>query len=192
MSIYYYGNTDLTLSIILFLLLCCACFAFYFSPFLLLKFYKKKYPFKALLLFISVLTLIELGRNFFLGGFLRPGIIFNESILSFLLPVIGTTGVSFLFYFYALFLLDIYKINIYSLIVLIFFGTMFQNNYYTKIDNENLTKVNFSLVQPSTDPFTKYDPKHLLSVEETLIDLSKSVPSNSEFIVLAKGPFALS
>ena len=68
-SIYYYGNTGLTLSIILFLLLCCACFAFYFSPFLLLKFYKKKYPFKALLLFISVLTLIELGRNFFLGGF---------------------------------------------------------------------------------------------------------------------------
>ena len=189
-SIYYYGNTGLIISIILFLLLCCACFAFYFSPFLLLKFYKKKYPFKALLLFISVLTLIELGRNFFLGGFpwLRPGIIFNESILSFLLPVIGTTGASFLFYFLCFIFIRYIKINIYSLIVLILFGTMFQNNYYTKIDNENLTKVNFSLVQPSTDPFTKYDPKHLLSVEETLIDLSKSVPSNSEFIVWPEAP----
>jgi len=190
-SVYFYGNTHLTVSILIILLMGILLSLIFITPISLIKLLKlNKNIFISSLFFASFLTILELSRFAFLGGFpwLLPGLTLLDTLGQFLIPIIGVYGLSFIIYFLSAFiaLSIIYKQSIYFfLAILCFFIFLPQGNIQHEYSGESL-KV--GIIQPSLDPFKKFNQEETKNIEQTLLDLS-SKHMNADLIIWPESPF---
>ena len=124
-------------------------------PIMLFIYIKRISNFINALILSSILILLESARFFILGGFpwLQPGVIFLDTILDFLIPIIGVIGCSLLFYLIvsaaALSSKKEYKYGL-SILLIIAFAIP---SVTTKLDIHNSSDehLKFGIVQPSLD-----------------------------------------
>ena len=189
-SIYYYGNVSFIGSVSLFLILSIGCIIFFFLPILLLKRVIINKSNNLLLLAPFVLILVELGRYYFLGGFpwLLPGYIFLDTPYENLYGLIGVSGLSLLLYFFVTANVALYSNKTFLLafnsflLISFFIPNIFENN----ISDEDV--INFAIIQPSTDPFNKFDNDYLSDIEDEFINLSSQAAEIADILVWPEAP----
>ena len=189
-SIYYYGNVSLIGSISLFLILSICCILFFFVPILLLKRVIFNKSNNLLLLVPFILILVEFGRYYFLGGFpwLLPGYIFLDTPYEILYGLIGVSGLSLLLYLFVATNVVLYSNKTYLLAFNLFlFITLMSPNIF-KINKIDGNVVNFAIIQPSTDPFKKFDNDYLNDIEDEFISLSSQASENADILVWPEAP----
>ena len=189
-SIYYYGNVSLIGSVSLFLILSIGCIVFFFLPILLLKRVIINKSNNLLLLVPFVLILVELGRYYFLGGFpwLLPGYIFLDTPYENLYGLIGVSGLSLLLYLFVTANVALYSNKTFLLafnsflLISFLIPNIFENN----ISDEDV--VNFAIIQPSTDPFNKFDNDYLNDIEDEFISSSSQAAEIADILVWPEAP----
>ncbi len=185
-SVYYYGETTIAMSSIIYILLVVILTLIFTSPLLILKsalsFTKINNNFFSVLFISSIFTISEFSRYFFLNGvpWLIPGNIFLDTISQNIYPIFGVTAASFIIYFIcALFIVySNNKIFYVSAAILIISLLPFSPADETK------DGIKVSIVQPASDPFLKYEDNYYLKIEDNLNKLIDTVSKDSELVVL--------
>ena len=185
-SVYYYGETTIAMSSIIYILLVVILTLIFTSPLLILKsalsFTKINNNFFSVLFISSIFTISEFSRYFFLNGvpWLIPGNIFLDTISQNIYPIFGVTAASFFIYFMcALFIVySNNKISYVSAAILIISLLPF-----SPVD-EMKDGIKVSIVQPASDPFLKYEDNYYLKIEDNLNKLIDTVSKDSELVVL--------
>ena len=185
-SVYYYGETTIAMSSIIYILLVVILTLIFTSPLLILKsalsFTKINNNFFSVLFISSIFTISEFSRYFFLNGvpWLIPGNIFLDTISQNIYPIFGVTAASFFIYFIcALFIVySNNKIFYFSAAILIISLLPFSPADETK------DGIKVSIVQPASDPFLKYEDNYYLKIEDNLNKLIDTVSKDSELVVL--------
>ena len=185
-SVYYYGETTIAMSSIIYILLVVILTLIFTSPLLILKsalsFTKINNNFFSVLFISSIFTISEFSRYFFLNGvpWLIPGNIFLDTISQNIYPIFGVTAASFFIYFIcALFIVySNNKIFYVSAAILIISLLPFSPADETK------DGIKVSIVQPASDPFLKYEDNYYLKIEDNLNKLIDTVSKDSELVVL--------
>ena len=189
-SIYYYGNVSFIGSVSLFLILSICCIIFFFLPILLLKRVIINKSNNLLLLVPFVLILVELGRYYFLGGFpwLLPGYIFLDTPFENLYGLIGVSGLSLLLYLFVTANVALYSNKTFLLVFNSFLLISFlvPNIFENNISDEDV--INFAIIQPSTDPFNKFDNDYLSDIEDEFINLSSQAAEIADILVWPEAP----
>jgi len=185
-SVYYYGETTIAMSSIIYILLVVILTLIFTSPLLILKsalsFTKINNNFFSVLFISSIFAISEFSRYFFLNGvpWLIPGNIFLDTISQNIYPIFGVTAASFFIYFIcALFIVySNNKIFYVSAAILIISLLPFSPADETK------DGIKVSIVQPASDPFLKYEDNYYLKIEDNLNKLIDTVSKDSELVVL--------
>ena len=185
-SVYYYGETTIAMSSIIYILLVVILTLIFTSPLLILKsalsFTKINNNFFSVLFISSIFTISEFSRYFFLNGvpWLIPGNIFLDTISQNIYPIFGVTAASFFIYFIcALFIVySNNKISYVSAAILIISLLPFTPAHEIK------DGIKVSIVQPASDPFLKYEYNYYLKIEDNLNKLIDTVSKDSELVVL--------
>ena len=185
-SVYYYGETTIAMSSIIYILLVVILTLIFTSPLLILKsalsFTKINNNFFSVLFISSIFTISEFSRYFFLNGvpWLIPGNIFLDTISQNIYPIFGVTAASFFIYFIcALFIVySNNKIFYVSAAILIISLLPFSPA------DEMKDGIKVSIVQPASDPFLKYEDNYYLKIEDNLNKLIDTVSKDSELVVL--------
>ena len=185
-SVYYYGETTIAMSSIIYILLVVILTLIFTSPLLILKsalsFTKINNNFYSILFISSIFTISEFSRYFFLNGvpWLIPGNIFLDTISQNIYPIFGVTAASFFIYFICT-LFIVYsnnKISYVSAAILIISLLPFSPA------DEIKDGIKVSIVQPASDPFLKYEDNYYLKIEDNLNKLIDTVSKDSELVVL--------
>jgi apolipoprotein N-acyltransferase len=174
-SIYYYGNTNIIISISIIILMGILLSGVFIAPFAAIKILKfKPNIFIHSLILSSCLVLLELARFMLLGGFpwLLPGLVFLDTFGEILIPNFGVYGASYIIYFFSSFLALSIANNkknfLFAGLILLVIFLPYQSNH-----NETLEEsLNLSIIQPSLDPFDKYKPGSDASIEDVLVNLT--------------------
>ena len=185
-SVYYYGETTIAMSSIIYILLVVILTLIFTSPLLILKsalsFTKINNNFFSVLFISSIFTISEFSRYFFLNGvpWLIPGNIFLDTISQNIYPIFGVTAASFFIYFIcALFIVNSNnKVSYVSAAILIISLLPFTPAHEIK------DGIKVSIVQPASDPFLKYEDNYYLKIEDNLNKLIDTVSKDSELVVL--------
>ena len=174
-SIYYYGNTNIVVSISIIILMGLLLSVVFIAPFAAIKFIRfKPNIFIYSLVLSSCLILLELARFLLLGGFpwLLPGLVFLDTFGEILIPKFGVYGASYIIYFISSFLaLSIVNNKKNYLFVGLIFLVIFmpyQNNQSETFEES----LNLSIIQPSLNPFDKYKPGSDANIEDVLVNLT--------------------
>ena len=185
-SVYYYGETTIAISSIIYILLVVILTFIFTSPLLILKpalsFAKINNNFFSAIFISSIFVISEFSRYFFLNGvpWLISGNIFLDTITQNIYPIFGVTAASFLIYFICS-LFIVYsnkKISYISIAILIICLLPFSPT------DEIKDGVKVSIVQPASDPFLKYEDNYYLKTEENLNKLIDKVSKDTELVVL--------
>ena len=185
-SVYYYGETTIAMSSIIYILLIVILTLIFTSPLLILKsalsFTKINNNFFSVLFISSIFTISEFSRYFFLNGvpWLIPGNIFLDTISQNIYPIFGVTAASFFIYFIcALFIVNSNnKVSYVSAAILIISLLPFTPEHEIK------DGIKVSIVQPASDPFLKYEDNYYLKIEDNLNKLIDTVSKDSDLVVL--------
>ncbi len=185
-SVYYYGETTIAMSSIIYILLIVMLTLIFTSPLSILKsalsFTKINNNFFSVLFISSIFVISELSRYFFLNGvpWLIPGNIFLDTISQNIYPIFGVVAASFFIYFIcALFIVySNNKISYISAAILIISLLPFSPA------DEIKDGIKVSIVQPASDPFLKYEDNYYLKIEDNLNKLIDTVSKDSELVVL--------
>ena len=185
-SVYYYGETTIAMSSVIYILLVVILTLIFTSPLLILKsaliFTKINNNFFSVLFISSVFAISEFSRYFFLNGvpWLIPGNIFLDTISQNIYPIFGVTAASFFIYFIcALFIVySNNKISYISAALLIISLLSFSPA------DEIKDGIKVSIVQPASDPFLKYKDNYYLKIEDNLNKLIDTVSKDSDLVVL--------
>ena len=185
-SVYYYGETTIAMSSVIYILLVVILTLIFTSPLLILKsaliFTKINNNFFSVLFISFVFAISEFSRYFFLNGvpWLIPGNIFLDTISQNIYPIFGVTAASFFIYFIcALFIVySNNKISYISAALLIISLLSFSPA------DEIKDGIKVSIVQPASDPFLKYKDNYYLKIEDNLNKLIDTVSKDSDLVVL--------
>ena len=185
-SVYYYGETTIAMSSIIYILLVVILTLIFTSPLLILKsalsFTKINNNFFSVLFISSIFVISEFSRYFFLNGvpWLIPGNIFLDTISQNIYPIFGVVAASFFIYFIcAMFIVySNNKISYISAAILIISLLPFSPA------DEIKDGIKVSIVQPASDPFLKYEDNYYLKIEDNLNKLIDTVSKDSELVVL--------
>ena len=193
-SVYYYGETSILISFVIFILLTLFLTLCFGLPLIALKYRlfsgKEGSKHLKILSISSALILFELSRYYLLNGvpWLIPGTVFLDTPLHSIYSFVGVTGGSFIVYLIAtsiaIFWEHRYKI---------FFGSFLL--FIPMVDKYEKTEFDFnvSIIQPSSDPFQKYNIGYKSHIENNILDLLKATSLESQMIVLpeAELPYSL-
>ena len=174
-SIYYYGNTNIIISISIIILMGLLLSAVFIAPFAAIKFIRfKPNIFIYSLVLSSCLILLELARFLLLGGFpwLLPGLVFLDTFGEILIPKFGVYGASYIIYFISSFLALSIVNNKKNYL---FAGLIFLAIFLPHQNNQSETfeeSLNLSIIQPSLNPFDKYKPGSDANIEDVLMNLT--------------------
>lgn len=189
-SIYYYGNTHIIISIFIIILMGILLSAVFIAPFAAIRLIKlNQNIFVKSLVLASCLTLLELSRFLLLGGFpwLLPGLVFLDTFGQIVIPNYGVYGASYIIYFIASLLALSFTNKNNNFLFLGFLCLLilvpYKNNQH-EIHQDSLT---LSIIQPSLDPFKKYEPGSYQSIEETLVNLTNK-NMNADLIIWPESP----
>jgi len=196
-SIYYYGNTHIVVALLIFLLLIAILTLVFSAPLLLLKinlFNNLTYRnFYTILYVSSIFILNEWSMYSLLNGvpWLIPGVIFLDTISQSLFPILGVAGGSYIIYIASTILGLSWKKN--KKISAITLGVIFL--LLIPISDEPIDKntpLNISIIQPSTNPFLKYENSYKEKIENNLIRLSEEIDNNADLVIFpeAELPYA--
>ena len=174
-SIYYYGNTNIVISISIIILMGLLLSAVFIAPFAAIKFIRfKPNIFIYSLVLSSCLILLELARFLLLGGFpwLLPGLVFLDTFGEILIPNFGVYGASYIIYFMSSFLaLSILKNKknyLFTGLIFLVIFLPYQNNQSETFEES----LNLSIIQPSLNPFDKFKPGSDANIEDVLVNLT--------------------
>ncbi|MDC0055411.1 apolipoprotein N-acyltransferase, partial [Pseudomonadota bacterium] len=174
-SIYYYGNTNIVISISIIILMGLLLSAVFIAPFAAIKFLRfKPNIFIYSLVLSSCLILLELARFLLLGGFpwLLPGLVFLDTFGEISIPKFGVYGASYIIYFISSFLalsiVNNKKNYLFAGLIFLVIFLPYQNNQSETFE-ESLT---LSIIQPSLNPFDKYKPRSDANIEDVLVNLT--------------------
>ena len=176
-SIYYYGNTSIYIALLIIIFMAILLSVVFIGPICLIYSVRRTNNYLVhSLLCAGVLTVIELLRFILLGGFpwLLPGLVLIDTIGQDLIPLIGIYGGSFFVYFISLFLLGSFQNKSYKqvfvgLCLLIIFYP--HPGYNQPLEDEGM---NIAIIQPSLDPFQKYENSYKKTIESALVNLSNT------------------
>ena len=196
-SVYYYGETSIALSSVIFIFLVFILSLVFTCPILLIKAYLEKLKitdkYSTILVVSSLLVVSELSRYYLLNGvpWLIPGNIYLDTLTQNIYPIFGVTAASLLIYILCTCLVVFYekKKFLFSIIFILIFSLI--PNY--KSLNELKDGTTVSIIQPSSDPFLKYEKNYYEQIEDNLINLVMLTSNNSEIIVLpeAELPYSI-
>ena len=185
-SVYYYGETSIAISLIIYLLLITILTLVFTCPLLLISYINNTTTIdnKVLkILFVSSsLMLSEISREYLLNGvpWLIPGNIYLDTISQNIYPILGASFTSFVIYIlcsYLLFSMKNRKINLLGL------GLILLSIFPQQPQQEN-GELLISIIQPSTDPFQKYESNYFSFIENNLIKLINKTSKDSQLVVL--------
>tara|TARA_B100000029_G_scaffold513303_1_gene612448 strand:- start:29767 stop:31263 length:1497 start_codon:yes stop_codon:yes gene_type:complete len=189
-SIYYHGNTSIYIAIIIMIIMSSILSLVFIAPIFLTKFYVKEKPRLYIILFLSSsMALLEISRFYLLGGFpwLLPGIIFMDTYLKFLIPIIGVIGSSLIIYLVCSYI-AFARNRKYSLLALAAFVLVLLIPNKTYITNSKNTSIEVGIVQPNFEPLTKFNLDTKANITDHLIKLSNEVNS-ADLIIWPEAPF---
>ena len=189
-SIYYYGNTSITISLSIILMMGALLSLVFITPFSIIKLLNiDANLFIKCIVFSGLLTILELLRFVLLGGFpwLLPGLVLLDTVGENIIPILGVYGASFILYFLSILMATSFLNKQYR----VFFGTIFSlliflpNN--SEIKNYSNESLSISIIQPSLNPFNKYKNGSHNNIEDVLVDLSIQ-QTNSNLIIWPEAP----
>ena len=189
-SIYYYGNTNIIVSLIIIILMGVLLSVVFVTPFAAIRLIQlnQNIIFNSMFLASCLITL-ELSRFFLLGGFpwLLPGLVFLDTFGQSTIPIFGVYGASYIIYFLAsLIALSIFQQKNNYLFLGILCLSIFipyQSNQ-KEVFNESL---HISIIQPSLDPFQKFKEGSYVNIEDTLVNLTNR-NKDSDLIIWPESP----
>jgi len=185
-SVYYYGETSIAVSSIIYLLLIIILTLVFTCPLLLISYINNitnvdNKMFK--ILFVSSSLMVsEISREYLLNGvpWLIPGNIYLDTISQNIYPIFGASFNSFIIYLlcsYLVFSINNKKINLLSL------GLILLSIFPQQSQQKN-GELLVSIIQPSTDPFRKYESNYFSFIENNLVKLINQTSKNTQLIVL--------
>ena len=185
-SVYYYGETSIAVSSIIYLLLIIILTLVFTCPLLLISYINKitnvdNKMFK--ILFVSSSLMVsEISREYLLNGvpWLIPGNIYLDTISQNIYPIFGASFNSFIIYLlcsYLVFSINNKKVNLLSL------GLILLSIFPQQSQQKN-GELLVSIIQPSTDPFQKYESNYFSFIENNLVKLINQTSKNTQLIVL--------
>ena len=189
-SVHYYGNTSIYIAFIIIALMALLLSVVFIGPISLLQIAgKTNSSIINIMLFTGILTVIELLRFVLIGGFpwLLPGLILTDTLGQDLLPIIGVYGGSFIIYFISLSLMfscltKNYKQVIISMFLLIIF---IPHPGYQK--TLLMDGIEIAIIQPSLDPFQKYENSYQKAIEDALLNLS-TLETSVDLLIWPESP----
>ena len=185
-SIYYYGEVDLIASILIFSLLVILLTFVFTIPLLLtntlISSLKIKAKLMKVILVSGIFLLIEFSRYFFLNGvpWLIPGNIFLDTITQSTYSVFGVSLASLLIYLICSIIVQYNKSKITAIALVFLFISLIPQNSNIIINNG----IFVTAIQPSSNPFLKYEKDYYQKIEKNLLTLIKQSSQSSKLIVL--------
>ncbi len=187
-SVYYYGETSIALSLLIYFLLIIILSLVFTCPLLLTRYILNKLEisnnYQIILTTSSFLMIGEFSRYHFLNGvpWLIPGNLYLDTITQNIYPIFGVSAASLIMYILCCFLVVFYykNKNFLSIIVLIIISIIPNHKSITDVNDGTL----ISIIQPSSDPFKKYTQEYQTQIEEKLLSLLNKTSDLSEIIVL--------
>jgi apolipoprotein N-acyltransferase len=147
-----------------------------------------------LVLISSLLMLNEISMNYLLYGipWLIAGATLLDTISQGVYPILGALGASFIIYFCSSLIASSSNTKDRKLLIycLLPFIISFPNEY--SINNEKNHDLEFTIIQPSTDPFQKYNQGYAEKIEANIIKLIEQSSIESQLLILpeAELPYA--
>ena len=188
-SVYYYGETSIALSLLIFILLILILTLFFSLPLLVIRtnFFQdlRHSSFKYILLVICLFILNEWSMYYLLNGvpWLIPGIVFLDTFSQNIYPLLGVAGASIIVYLCSTLLAISWYRNKKNLFILSLISLVFFIPNFYKRDSFG-EQINISIVQPSSDPFLKYTNNYKSEIEANLKELINIASPLSSLIVL--------
>ena len=185
-SIYYYGEVDFITSTLIFSLLVILLTFVFTIPLLLTNTLISSLKIKAkptkIILVSGIFLLIELTRYFFLNGvpWLIPGNIFLDTITQTTYSVFGISFASLLIYLICSIIVQYKKSRIAAIALVFLFISLIPQNSNIIINNG----IFVTAIQPSSNPFLKYEKDYYQKIEKNLLTLIKQSSQSSKLIVL--------
>jgi len=185
-SIYYYGEVDLIASTLIFGLLVILLTFVFTIPLLITNTLISSLKIKAkptiIILVSGIFLLIEFTRYFFLNGvpWLIPGNIFLDTITQTTYSVFGVSFASLLIYLICSIIVQYKKSRIAAIALVFLFISLIPQNSNIIINNG----IFVTAIQPSSNPFLKYEKDYYQKIEKNLLRLIKQSSQSSKLIVL--------
>ena len=187
-SIYYYGETSIAVSLLIYFLLLIILSFVFTCPLLLIRYLLNKLEitenYQIILATSSLLMIGEFSRYHFLNGvpWLIPGNLYLDTITQNIYPIFGVSAASLIMYMLCSLLVVFYykNKNFLSIIILIIISIIPNHRSIADFDDGTL----ISIIQPSSDPFKKYTQEYQTQIEGKLLNLLNKTSELSEIIVL--------
>ena len=197
-SVYYYGETSILISLIIFLLLILILTTFFSLPLSILRFRlfsRNNVSQHIELLYISsILILSELSRYYLLNGvpWLIPGSVFLDTNTQYIYSIFGVAAGSMLIYLFAS-LIALYWGRNKNISYIIFLSSLILFIPVTLEKIEDRRDIYVSIIQPSSDPFLKYKDGYKNEIEQNILNLVERTSPKSEIVVLpeAELPYSM-
>ena len=197
-SVYYYGETSILISLIIFLLLILILTTFFSLPLSILRFrlFSRNNASQHIeLLYISsILILSELSRYYLLNGvpWLIPGSVFLDTNTQYIYSIFGVAAGSMLIYLFAS-LIALYWGRNKNISYIIFLSSLILFIPVTLEKLEDRRDIYVSIIQPSSDPFLKYKDGYKNEIEQNILNLVERTSPKSEIVVLpeAELPYSM-
>ena len=176
-SIYYYGETSIALSLLIYFLLLIILSFVFTCPLLLIRYLLNKLEitenYQIILATSSLLMIGEFSRYHFLNGvpWLIPGNLYLDTITQNIYPIFGVSAASLIMYVLCCLLVVFYykNKNFLSIIILIIISIIPNHRSIADFDDGTL----ISIIQPSSDPFKKYTQEYQTQIEGKSIKTKK-------------------
>jgi len=194
-SVYYYGETSIALSLLIYILLIIILSIVFTSPLTLIKplinYVNISNKYLKILLISALFSVSELTRYYLLNGvpWLIPGNIYLDTISQNIYPIFGVSALSIMIYILcAGYAVNLKKKAQYFLLGLVLISIFPENKTATAQDG-----ILVSIIQPSSDPFLKYEDNYSYKIESNLDALINKTSKESQLIVIpeAELPYVL-
>ena len=185
-SVYYYGETHILTASLIYIALTIILSLVFTCPLLVTTYIYNKTKFNNIFLKIitvsSFLMMSEVSREYLLNGvpWLIPGNIYLDTITQNIYPFLGASFASLIIYLFCSTLI-IYKSNKNVLFICVFLILISIYPDRAKIEKGIMS---ISVIQPSSDPFKKYDADYSITLESNLINLLKKISNSSDLVVI--------
>ena len=189
-SIYYYGETTILISALIYVILVILLSGVFSAPLYFLSLAQiqdqSKHKILNILAIVSVFIINEWTMNYLLWGvpWLISGLVLIDTIAQKVYPFLGVTAASFLVYLIAALIAASYKSNKKLFYVYSAISCIFLVPFDESIKKNNTNDLSFSIIQPSTDPFLKYEDGYAEKIEENIYNLVAKTPEDIELILL--------
>ena len=194
-SVYYYGETSIALSLLIYILLIIILSIVFTSPLTLIKplinYVNISNKYLKIILISALFSVSEITRYYLLNGvpWLIPGNIYLDTISQNIYPIFGVSALSIMIYILcAGYAVNLKKKAQYFLLGLVLISIFPENKTATAQDG-----VLVSIIQPSSDPFLKYEDNYSYKIESNLDALINKTSKESQLIVIpeAELPYVL-